>query len=53
MAEPILQVERRLDRIEEAIRQLAQYLGPQYQYLQIDRILQGEKEEEETKEETE
>lgn len=39
MAESYLQIDQRCDRIEEAIKRLAQHLGHN---LEIDRILQKE-----------
>jgi hypothetical protein len=46
MAEPQLQIERRLDRIEEAIREIVKIVGSVDVYNHIEKILRGEKSEE-------
>lgn len=46
MAEPMLESDRRLDRIEEAIREIAKLIGHEGVYNHIEKILRGEKPEE-------
>jgi hypothetical protein len=46
MAEPQLEIERRMDRIEAAIREIAKLFGRVEVHNHIEKILRGEKSEE-------
>lgn len=52
MAGPKLQIERRLDQIEEAIGEIAKLFGREEVYNHIAKILHREKPEEQKEEET-
>jgi hypothetical protein len=47
MAEPKTEIDRRFDRVEEAIREIVKIVGSVDVYEHIEKILRGEKSEEE------